>query len=85
MLGKVDERFFQKYTGKFSVNFAGLCDDVESCGTDWTLLEFVLVAWKNMTGKDRRGIEPREEAKNWSLIRVYFFDGEGVAEVRMNI
>ena len=83
MLNRADMRLFQKYTGRFLVKFIGLDIEAEAFGKDWTLLEFILTAWKHLTGEDRREMDPEEESQRWRITTCSFLGAEGVVHTGM--
>ena len=84
----VDNRFFDEYTGTFLVKFSDPNYNLERevFGSNWTLLQFILMAYKEIFREDRRTFDTRDrkEAKNWKLIRLFFLESEsnGIVEVR---
>jgi len=81
----IDKRFFERHTGLFLVKFFDpdrLEIQAEVGGTNWYLLDFVLMAYNAITGQDRTKNNYYEEAKNWQILRIFCYDQEGVVEVK---
>jgi len=83
MVSKTDKRLFKIHTGSLLVKFVELDVEKEVFGNEWTVLTFILTAWKIITGEDRRELDEREEAKNWRMVRCYFYEDDGVVEAKM--
>jgi len=82
----------RRYTGRFLIVFHGFGNyqkvETEAFGKNLTLLDFVLLAWKHLTGEERRWNNPFNEVENWRLIGWFFLEndkkaGEGLAEVKL--
>ena len=76
-----NNRLFSKHTGKLLVKIKGL-GEAEVFGGDWSVLKFILFAWKKLKGEDRLGAEERKEAQNWEILRSFFHGDDGVVEVK---
>ncbi len=76
----IDNRLFAKHAGRIWVRIGEQV--VEVFGKNWILLDFILMAWKNLTGEDRRIWKGFGEERRWKIIRTYFNGSEGVVEVK---
>jgi len=74
-------RLFSKHTGKLLIKIEEI-GETEVFGKDWSVLKFILFAYKNLKGEDRLGAEERLEAQNWQILRSFFHDNDGVIEVK---
>ena len=83
MVSKTDKRLFKIHTGSLLVKFLELDIEKEVFGNERTVLTFILTAWNIITGEDRRETDEKIEVKNWTMIRCYFYEDDGVVEVRM--
>ena len=75
------DRLFSRHTGKLLVKIRGL-GEAEVFGGNWSIIKFILFAYKKLKGEDRLGAEERLEAQNWELLRSFFHGDDGVVEVK---
>ena len=77
----IDNRLFAKHTGRLFISITGV--GAEEIFGDWSLLNFILMAYKKLTGEDKRTLKEQEhiEAKNWRLIKVFLRGNDGLIEV----
>ena len=74
-------RLFSKHTGKLLVKIRGL-GEAEVFGGNWSIIKFILFAYKKLKGEDRLGVEEKKEAQKWELLRSFFHGDDGVVEVK---
>ena len=81
MAGKIDNRLFIEHTGYISVKFFDLKAEKRFYSRG-IVLDFISTALTLITGEIRTEVNEQIEAKKWEILRCFFYEDEGVVEVR---
>ena len=80
---QIDSRLFARMTGRRFVHIRGHGSREIFGGKLWKVLDYVHMAWKELTGEDRRTTEMEvySEASAWEVLRISHRDD--IIEVRL--
>lgn len=79
MISVTGQDLLQTHTGRVFVEIDGFRGVVEVFGKDWTLLEFILFALKDLSGVDERCTKEEmvEVSKKWRITGLKLFENGG--------